>query len=124
MLDLPRILTRARSWLGDRFFPPARVVLPARAPLADRVIATVGRSLRVRPADITSGARYQRAIAARHASALALRRLGLSFPEIARTCGWSETQTAVRAVEGAGVRLINPAFAAAVDAGVLAGGVR
>lgn len=121
-LPIRGMFVRAVSWLGDRFFPPpARVIFPAPAPLADRVVAAVGRALGALPKDITSGGRHRGTVRARHASALALRRLGLSFPEVARACGWTDHTSAMSAVARAEARMIEPAFALAVEAGLAVG---
>ena len=133
MFDLPRLITRARAWLGDLFYPPAAPPwrLPGNTPppppiSPPAVIAAVGLMLGALPKDITGARRHRGTVRARHAAALALRRIGLSYPEIARCVGWDDHSTAMSAVRHAeGREASEPAFAAAVEAGIAAarGGV-
>ena len=129
MFDLPRLITRARAWLGDIFPAPAPRVVPLpvhRALNPPAVIAAVGLMLGALPKDITGARRHRGTVRARHAAALALRRIGLSYPEIARCVGWDDHSTAMSAVRHAeGREASEPAFAAAVEAGIAAarGGV-
>ena len=86
------------------------------------VVTVVAGMLGATVANAIGGRKYKGAIRARHASALALRRLGLSYPHIAVVLGLGDHGSAMYACERATVREQDePAFAQAVTAGVLAG---
>lgn len=107
--------------VGRVLVPPSRyafdgVVHPSL------VVAATAASLGSTVEDVTGGRRFKGSIRARHAAALALRRLGLSYPEIAVVIRWGDHSTAHNAVRCAEGRVLSePAFAAAVEAGVAAG---
>lgn len=125
MLDLRSIGARIRAFFVGPFDRPAPYVvrLPEPPPpvVPAKVVAAVGASLGATVGDITGGRRHRGAVRARHAAAFALRRLGLSYPEIAVAVRWEDHSTAIAAVRGAEQRMAEPRFAAAVEAGVAAG---
>lgn len=88
-----------------------------------RVIVAVAEACRVIPRDITGGRLFAKAVTARYATALALRELGLSYPQIGKALRQKEHATAIRAVARARDRLHLAEFSAAVAAGVAAGRV-
>ncbi len=123
MFDLHPLIARASAWLTSILATPAPREVPLfPLPPVDpaRVVAAVGRSLGALAKDITSGDRHHGAVRARHAAALTLRRLGLSYPQIAVVIRWDNHASAIHAVKRAETRMAEPAFAAAVEAGMSA----
>jgi DNA-binding NarL/FixJ family response regulator len=88
------------------------------------VISVVALALGSTSGEVRGGHRYKGCVRARHAAALALRECGLSMSEIASAIGVSDHTTVTNALVRARSRsALEPAFAAAVQAGIAAWGL-
>lgn len=88
------------------------------------VISVVAMALGSTSGEVRGGHRYKGCVRARHAAALALRECGLSMSEIAEAIGVSDHTTVTNALVRARSRsALEPAFAAAVKAGIDAWGL-
>jgi len=91
------------------------------AVMARRVVTVVAESLGSRYQDVVQGRRYRGAVKSRSASCFVLRKLGMSWHEIARAINAPDHSTARSAGETAEARMSERGFAAAVEAGLAAG---
>lgn len=83
------------------------------------VISVVALALGSTSGEVRGGHRYKGCVRARHAAALALRECGLSMSKIADAIGVSDHTTVTNALVRARSRYaLEPAFAAAVQAGI------
>ena len=88
------------------------------------VVSVVALALGSTSGEVRGGHRYKGCVRARHAAALALRECGLSMSEIAEAIGVSDHTTVTNALVRARSRsALEPAFAAAVQAGIAAWGL-
>lgn len=117
------MIARLINWISKAIAPRPREAMHLKLEVKpSEVVAAAAIALGATAEDVTSGRRYKGSIRARHASALALRRLGLSYPEIAVVIHWTDHSTAMNAVRVAEAREVaEPSFRAAVAAGIAAG---
>ena len=86
-----------------------------------KVLRAVASSMRLIPADLYGGRMFPRACAGRKAAAYALRKLGLTFQQIATALRYKNHTTARRSAKLGRELMIQREFAAAVEAGIAAG---